>query len=511
MRTLSDGIWTWYRELAANDRASYLVCLALLLLAYGFDLTEFTFYSDDFFYSGPTYREKWVHHMVEQGRWGFGLYVHLVQGKLVPFFGWGVALLLLPAAGILISRLWHVKDPLTTGLVTVAVAVSPPFIEVSNFNQSVAPFFTGVFLTALGLHLAARPSVRAGSAAVLSLCVGLSFYQGVSVACVLLFIGQLPLKAVRAASWNDFATYARSTLRRQGVILLVGITLYACVTLLLFATTSFAPTERLAAGTAGEYKLLKGLVLWPLAVWRTYFAGAGPYLPIETSRMILVVALTGLIGGVLAVRRNASSGLGALLLVLCAGLAAVSILAVTHTFLISAGVPDRAKSYFGYYVAFFIALARPSVPLVSNLSFAASTVLSVMLIWSANVNFFYIWENNLAFFHTANRIVARIEGLPQYDQFKRWSLIIEGRLEYPNTRGQLRIPGPERFDAGKVFKALCLLGVQVEPTRLEDFPDSVLDRLAAAPEWPAPGSVFIQDGAVGVKLPPPWAYADRMR
>ena len=116
----------------------------LLLLAFGFALTNFTLAGDDWFALYPQSTLD-THYSLVAGRWMMPVTWWLMgNGSFAPFFTFVVALLLLALAGLIAAAAWGFRKPWAVLSVVSLFVVNPLFTDTLNFKQHHLSFPLGM-------------------------------------------------------------------------------------------------------------------------------------------------------------------------------------------------------------------------------------------------------------------------------------------------------------------------------------------------------------------------------
>ena len=164
----------------------------LVVLAYGFAMTNFTLAGDDWFALYPQATLD-THYSLVAGRWMMPVTWWIMgNGSFVPFFTFAVALVLLVLAGLIACATWGFRRSWAVLAVVALFVVNPMFTDTLSFKQHHLSFTIGlVCATAAGwvlLRWRGGRMWRVVAAATL-LVVSLASYQPTALAFAVVVVG----------------------------------------------------------------------------------------------------------------------------------------------------------------------------------------------------------------------------------------------------------------------------------------------------------------------------------
>jgi hypothetical protein len=491
---MTKDIW----KLTKSEQIVALMALAASLVARGLALLP-AYAIDDYMYLVADDRWHSVGAALAAGRPGAVLLREMLRrlDALPPssgLLGSIVLTLMLVWVGILVCRMWRIERfPVLSGLVVLFICLHPYQAEVFTFRVAVFTLAAALGLAFYGISTCFH-SRRAQIAAVLLVAAALLTYQVVLNYLTMVLLFSMVFHVARLYGLGgpvtaDSMRFGR-VLRTQMLTFALAVACAALVTLaipILFRV-------RLGHGTAllnvTEFGTRAGLALKQL---RVMFALGEPVMPITTKWLL---ALTPLAALALAAFRSPARAIKELftrrslpfVLAIAGGLpAALGVVLVLRVWW---PVP-RVCAHVGVFWAGMFALVFLSVPPLSR---------RLMLVLSGFIVLSFIGTNNHIFqdqvrvnlrdIAKANRIVSRLEAMPDFSQIAG-VLLVGGQWTFysplKTVQGDMNISA-----LFAEWSKISLLN-EVSGYNLQPAPPAVVEKAKAycltAPKWPSAQAV----------------------
>ena len=407
--------------------------------------------------------------------------------------------LTLVAAGLIVCRLWSVHGFAESFIVVSFIALHPYQSEMFTFKT--AELYLAVPLgCSFAAILAGTRSSRHWVVSLAALVCSAFIYQAVfnSLAMALMFSVAFHLSRPAGSDptfWQGF--------RSQLKLFLAAIILY-------FLTAS--AIGRISGVPLGARATFIGLneigprIHQAYGLYTTLFFHSEPILPIAT-KVLLLLTLAFALGAYLAnTLRDGAYSAGRRVALAFALILVVGLPLCVGVVLVLGGwwpVP-RVLAQTGWFWGGSLALAYSlAQPLVKRIILTGVVVILVSFIGISNHVFRDQQRANMRDLATANRIVGRIEELPEFDQIQ-YLVLYGGNYQYrsPVTTAQ----GDMNISA--LFAAWSKVPVinEVSGYALQPAPAALYAKAnvfcETAPKWPAPGSVVKLDAAAVVCMMP---------
>jgi len=502
----------------------------LLLLAYGFAMTNFTLAGDDWFALYPQSTLDTQYGLVA-GRWMMPVTWWVMgNGSFVPYFTFAVALLLLTLAGVIACAAWGFKRPGAVLAVVALFVVNPLFTDTLSFKQHHLSYPIGmVCAAAAGWVLLRWRAGRAGrvSAAGGLLVVSLACYQTTALTFAALLLGGEVVRVCsqgrelrREVGWRWLETLAAVAAGIAVYLLSVRVAWWATGADPLSVPASY----RLNGGYPSTPAEMAAALRLGLRMVGRFWFGSTTLYPIALKAMDVGLVVAGLAGamGMAAGRRGGSRRgfLGARAWLLLLGLGSL-VLPFAVLFL-REDPPMRGNVFtsVGLVVGFWAGLllergwaagtARRR-RLAEGLAVALALVTVLGCAYEVNKGYFGLHLSNQRDLANANRMLSVMEQMPQFGRGGRIEVAMAGLAEFP-------VPGEPFSNVGsgpghsivncsglscqnRLVNMLNLIGGgdrQFVARRPSDDPE-VAAVIAAMPPWPEPGSIRFLDGVFVVK------------
>lgn len=485
-------------------RANATILLALIAL-------QIVVYS--YFYFGPiltnhTFPNAWVvgypsFKTLGEGRWLADLVI-LVQGSSgVQSLQMFVATALQAVNGVLFARLCGLTRPLHIGMAAALLCLYPAFLDYYVFNIDHLTFVLGDTLALLGLRAALQnpPSLRALGRPALFFMLAIACYQPkialVATLCVIFFALSL--------------TRQPASVTPQRVVRMAGYAIALAVSGLLLYYLSMKLTVFYDIGQRAYMNTPAQILAESAAAYGhflRYFWTGSAYLPPPLLGLPLIAVILGGLALLprLAATRGAQS-LALLVVIVALPLALRASYIINETTWDGAG---RINFAYGYALIFFlicllqhVRLQKPGLGLIAVLAYFSAV---------ADAQ-----ETNAAAMKTEydtamiNRIAARIEAVtPDLLQTRHPIAIFGHYPAFPHERYLRSAAGlhwvHSQSATFEVYRQTEILNFFFGRDVVHSPTTAQLAQAAAAvktrPVWPAPQSVFVQNGTIIVLLEP---------
>jgi hypothetical protein len=171
-QTLADG----WQKIDPAYRIAFFFILIINLLAFGFEMTNLTIHHDDVWqifiqddilgtYLGR-FVAAWLHYYVQ-------------DSHIMPFLQMTEGIILMAAYGMLICRLWGVRNVLDVVILSAILCVFPYVAHVYQYNSTMAIYPVAHLLSAAAVLLSVRGTILNVVAAALLYLIAFAIYQSV--------------------------------------------------------------------------------------------------------------------------------------------------------------------------------------------------------------------------------------------------------------------------------------------------------------------------------------------
>ncbi|MBP1633228.1 MAG: hypothetical protein H6Q11_1516 [Acidobacteria bacterium] len=485
----------------------------VLLLAYGFAMTNFALAGDDWFAIVPEGSQDSVYALVA-GRWLMPV-VWAITGNnaFVPYFTFAVALVLLAAAGLVACATWGFKRPWAVFSVVTLFAANPLFTDTLAVKPAhVTSPLAMVCAAGAGwvlLRWAGGPARRIAVAAGL-LVPALAAYQPTALAFVVVVIGA----EVIAFTMAD-GGYRRGAVRRWAEILAAvaaGLLVYILsvrVSWWLTGTDPQAaqPGYSLGGGYPSSPGELGDALRYGLGKVGRFWFGSTSLYPIVLKACSLAVALAGMAAAAAAAVAGAGRGswrskTGRVAWVALLGL--VSVVAPFAVLLLREEPPLRGA----VFATVGLALGFWAGMLVERL--AASRVSGPPRAVAGAAAALYLGnQRDLA---NANRMLSVMEQMPEFSRGTAIRVALVGQVRFfvpagPFTDEVPDVPGVSIVNCSglacqnRLVRMFNLIGAGDREFLRRSAPDNAAAAalIESMPGWPEPGSIRFLGGVFVVK------------
>ena len=506
----------------------------LVLLAYGFAVTNFTLAGDDWFAVMPEAGLD-SQFALMAGRWLMPVIWAATGGNaFVPFFSFALALVLLTLAGALAAAVWGLVRPWAVFSVVALFVVNPLFTDALNTKPAHLSMPLAVVLGALAGWVLLR--WRAGyvgrlllTMALLVLC--LASYQPTALVFAAVVVGN----EVITLAWGS-RPYGPGAWRRGLEVLVVGAAAIAVYLLTVRLSWWITGTDPLA-GSAGYSMIggypstprqIAGTIRFGLRLTGRFWFDGGPLYPLVLKVVSLALVAAGAVAVVAAAGRQGLGGkesrVGRFGKMAWASLLALGSLVLPLAVIFLRKQPPTRASVFttvGLVVGFWAALlfervdpGQPRGRTRAAFMVAAALVLVVVLgsAYEINKGYFGLHLSNQRDLANANRMLSVMEQMPQFGEGRQVKVRLVGSVVFavPDEPFSNAVPGTPAGSIvncsglscrNRLVNMLNLIGGgdrQFVARRPSEDP-TVQAVIATMPPWPEAGSIRFLDGVFVVK------------
>jgi hypothetical protein len=484
----------WRRIDPAYRRAFFFV-VVVNLLAFGFEMSNLTLHHDDvlhFFVQSPILNYY-------LGRFGFiGLHYYTQSGYFLPFLQMVEGILAMTAYGLVIARLWGLRQTADIVLVASVLCVFPFMAQIYQYNTGMATYSVAHLLAAAAVTLSVRATARHTVAAALLYLAAFSIYQSVLANAAAIF-GLWVLTRLMFED-NRPGFFSTETLKAAGSALvsaLAGGILYLfAVSLMDIPFDAYQGAD--TAFTFSDGVDLQDTLAAVLQGTRAFFFWPQQYLPgyIKTLQIVFV---TGAGLACLWLPRNLK-GKAAAVLILALTAIAPRLLQLLHP---AGHYHDLTLTGYAVVVAGCVAIALRAWPTLGrNLAMVAAAALVAGYVlqssWISTVNYL----NTQAHYATLTQILARLRSLPATEGWDGKTAVVVGSYRMPTTFPFKPATGvaTSYLDANHMQNLARLMRDEITFLAEDEAPPAALRFAATHPIWPHPNSVGVADGVPVVVL-----------
>jgi hypothetical protein len=484
-------------------RKAFFFIVLINVLAFGFEMTNLTLTHDDI--GQILIQDQILGHWL--GRFGQGwLYYIGHNHHFMPFLQMAEAIVIMAIYGLVICRLWGVKNTLDLVLISAILTVFPYMAQIYSYNTGTATYPIAHLLAALAVSLSIRATFGAVAAAAVLYLAAFSIYQSVIANAATIFIFWVLFRLFVEPDPNKlfFRSIVRSAL---AALLAVGIGGLIYVLIVLSLNIDF-PTEHnvekafsIKGGIDISFALsevirgTRAFLFWPQAYFPDY---------LKTIQLIFIGCVAILC---LMVPKKIGTKIAAIV-ILGFSIFAPRLLQILHP---EGNYHALALTAYAVVIGGLVMLVtKAGSSILRNLS----SVLVVVLIagyimqcnWISTVNYL----NTQAHYSTMTQILARTRSLPA-EGWDGKKLVVVGSykmsFDYP-FRGATGV-AREYITSHHFRRFTRLLRDEIVVLRPEEAPPSALHYAATHEPWPHPSSASVVDGVAVVILSKPDPGANR--
>lgn len=170
---------------------TYIFSYLIVLIAYGSKLFSVSYPSDDYFRFQTT--EGFLV-QADRGRWFTSILNHFIFSEelfVLPYFNTILALFFISLSGLVISKIWDVKNHLIIGFIILIITISPFWAKNLFYNSNVTVSI-GAFISSLGLWFLIKKGKLIWGIILLIFSFGV--YQTISQSALLITLGSFVIK-----------------------------------------------------------------------------------------------------------------------------------------------------------------------------------------------------------------------------------------------------------------------------------------------------------------------------
>jgi hypothetical protein len=512
-------------------RRAFAWAVPMLLLAYGFAMTNFTLAGDDWFAVFPEANLD-THFALVAGRWLMPVVWAVTgHGAFVPFFSFAVALVLLALAGLVAAAVWDLTRPWAVFAVVTLFVVNPLFTD----TLSTKPGHVSLPLAMVCAALAAWVLLRwrgariwriAASAGLLVL--SLASYQPTGLTFAVVVLGY----EVITVGWGRSPYWRRAWARWLEVLVVVvaGLAVYLVSVRVAWWVTGTDPqsarsTYSMTAGYPSTLGEIADAVRYGLRMIGRFWFGDTTLYPVALKAVSLALAAAGVLAAMAAAgrarRESRGSRLGVRAWVLALGLA--SLLIPFAVLFVREDPPLRGSVFttLGLVVGLWAGLLLDQLTAgVSEARRRWVEVTGVALVLVAvlgcahqvNQGYFGLYLGNQRDLANANRMLSVMEQMADFDQGAEIRVRMVGTVRFgapgpPFTNIVARAPGLSIVNCSglacqdRLVNMLNLIGGgrRAFVSARDSGDPAVQSVIATMPSWPKAGSIRFLEGTFVIK------------
>lgn len=494
------AITRWWSRINYEYRWGFFAGLCAAISAHGFLFSNLII-NEDSHYICPDLYVYW-----KSGRWLMGYFIQWREGITLPLPICAMSLLLLVLAGCVNAAIWKARSRWTVAALCSVYAVYPAFASAFSYQYIADIYPAACLLSVLAVYLTCRRGWAALLLGALSLILSLAIYQAFlsMTAAICLF-----LLVMNLAGGRHPGRVGRCALRflTLGAVAMGGYFLSIKLLLRLHEGEklfNYRGIDEIGPLQAGRI---------PLLLARTYqafddlLAGVYFFVPGYVRWSILAILVLGVC--TVLIKTICRPTDFATKLTVLAFVLGMLIIAPPVAFLTSIGAgatPIDILLSFGMIVVLAAAicvLLESHLKLLRSLSLIAIAAMLAGFVIRSNAIHLKSYLYTKSTFLTANRVMARVEALREFNERSRLALV--GRLPNPNIVLNREPPfnelsrgyydGPVGFSdtrsdqaSKKIANVWGMLGYRIGYVWAHEVP-FVREKAAEMPIWPAPGSV----------------------
>ncbi len=480
-------------------------CIAISLLAFGFELFNVALSIDEEIFSHKKFP---VNSWLKMDRWGMAIMTFIFQSSPpLPYFHLLLAIAINLLSFLACLRIWRVSPGLATYLAAIFALTSPLIAFVYQFNMANYGYYLGMLLAVLGAGLFAhgRPTWPRMLYSTLLMVGSLSLYQSTLFAAPVVYLFYL----------LSHEYIRQNSIRKVKEILRTILLFAACLMSAVAAHEVISTLLRKIFQVSGRYhtidRFYAGSFLQeydPVFVIKEIIAqliGHRWYIGYATG-MVVTICLFILLRRLWKIAKINNRVLG--LLVLAGAILSpfIFILVTGHIW------PGRTMMALPLMIAGLVCLATPLAGRMLKMSLLALSLFCLTFYIGANTKLFYSdyvsWQNDRLL---ANRIVNMLEinyG-DQLDSDDPLPIVFSGtpKQELLPTRVREETFGGSMLSKGeggsnRIVAMLRLMGVNYFRTPSGAERRQGRQLLKSMHDWPAAESTRIENGIVLVKFGP---------
>lgn len=495
VRPLDQVLNEYWNNINPSYKRAFFFVLGVNLLAFGFEMTNYTIHHDDIF-----------HLFIEDpvlgiylGRLGAAWLHYFMQGSyIVPFFQMAQGMVEMTLYGLLMSHYWGLRKTMDIVLIASVVCVFPYMAQVYTYNTTMAvyPIAHLMVAGAVMLSTSARAINMVFAAALY--VAAFSIYQSVVANAAAIFCIWALGKIIYTKTEGEFfcGEMVKSTLAVLVSVLAGGLIYLLWVSLMDIdfgeshdAAKAFelSGLSNLSYGFTQVFNGTRSFIFWP----ENYF-------PEYLKKIQLGLLVTVGILSVWLPKRPVEKLTAPLILGLT--LLTPRLLQVLHP---TANYHNLTLTGYAVVIAGCVMIiTRLGNNLVRNiLTICIGFLISGYVVqsnWISTVNHL----NTIAHYSTMTQILSRVRSIPDADWDGK-KMVVFGRYDMPSSYPYKRATGvaSEYIDnsPGHIPKLIRLLRDEMQVIPTEQASPEVLEYAVLHKSWPHPDSVAIVDG-VGVVI-----------
>jgi hypothetical protein len=503
----------------------------VVLLAYGFAITNVTLAGDDWFAIFPSETQD-SHYALVAGRWLMPVVWAITGGgAFVPYFTFVIGLVLLVLAGLVAAATWGFKRPRAVFSVVTLFVVSPLFTELTLKPGHISFPLAMLCAAGAGWLLLRWRGARLWrlTAATGLLVLALASYQPTALLFVVVVIGAEVVSVSGARRWAWREAWWRWLEILVVAVFSIGVYLLS-VRLAWWASGTdpgrALPAYSLGGGYPSSIAELADALSYGLRMTGRFWFGATTLYPVTLKVLSLGLVAAGLATSTWAVVRadHRSWAVGAARAGWMILLGVASAVAPFAVLFLREEPPLRASVFatVGLVVGFWAGLllegevgfwASGRSRLFAS-SAAAALVLATALgcAFQINKGFFGLYLSNQRDLANANRMLSVMEQMPEFRRGTAVRVALVGQVRFyvlaePFSNAVPDVPGVSIVDCSglacqnRLVRMLNLIGAGEREFIRRSIPDdpTIVEAVEAMPGWPEPGSIRFLDGIFVVK------------
>lgn len=431
-----------------------------------------------------------------QGRWGYyAVFGFAMHSNPAPLFSTLVGVSLIFATGLIAARILEFRLAITTAIFVLIGAVSVYYGDLFGYHSTRIAYPLGNLLAIAGLFALLRGRVAVG---IVLLALAPGFYQAASELAAVVLVGWGLRQLLRPGGMSGWRTFLKATAG-----LLISLLLYVVGTRAAYWALGLPMNDRMsmdALALVHRFDEIRQL----LTVHSLPFLAPAwaRYQPVSVMACVTVLGFAFLVYSVAAAyRRNGPGGAAAAIALNLALLIAPWFLILASGGLSAPFVPRSLYSLSTVHALWAATLLDGAAPRLRGAFFATLAVSGVLIVASAAHINELTFERYLASqsdLLATNRIIGRIDDLladtPGAPADDIPLAVVYDRATFSGPRGAIPTSRKNAWSREFIFRLIDRRFHWVAPERYER------ERAAAQshPEWPARGSVFLDDGVVVV-------------